>query len=116
MAFKLGDVEGTLATAQAMSADRNHDIDVSNYEYVGIGIIWTGANQTDGTATIYGSILSTGTDFDTYPNSAQNLNAAAGVRWWDIHTRSLGQIRIAFGHGTASAGTYSIVYRKEMPS
>lgn len=107
-----GDILTTVATAQALNASRNHDIDVGALRFAVLQIDWTTLDTFDNVFTIYGS--ADGSTWDAYTGSAFTPAAAAGTKVYDIDTRAMGYIRVGYARGTASTGTYVLKIRKEV--
>jgi hypothetical protein len=102
------------AATQAMTASRNHDIDVSTYEYVALQVVWASLNTFDNVFSIQGSV--DGTNFEAYTGSGFTCPGAAGNHIWQIDCQAINVIRIAYTVGTAGAGTYGITARLEVPA
>lgn len=117
--FRSGDSEGTLATGNMNTSSSANCVDVSRLDYVGLQFQHSSINAVDATLSILGSVradASAAADYDTYPSSSQSITvSSAGSKWWDIATRSLGKVCVAYVKGSVSSGTYTIYFRKEVP-
>ena len=117
--FNPGDSEGTLGTGN-MDTTADTCVDVSTLQYIGLQFQHTGADAVDATLDIKGSVranASAAADYDTYPDASQSITvSAAGSKWWDIDTRSLGKLCVVYTSGSNTSGTYIIYFRKEVPT
>lgn len=112
--FSTGDTRTEEVAGQAASADYSKEIQVGQYEYVGIQAVFSSLNAADGEIKIQGSV--DGTNFDDYPDSGFYIPSGTSTRWWDINTRSLEKIKVVWAHGSNTAGTLGLVSRKEVPA
>jgi len=119
--FNPGDSEGTLGTGDMDTASSlDHCVDVSRLAYIGLQFQHGVVSGAGATLAINGSVradASAAEDYDTYPSSSQTITGtAAASYWWDIDTRSLGNVCVVYSKGTMASGTYTIYYRKEVPT
>ena len=111
--FSPGDTWGTIDTTQPMTADHNGvPLECGAYRHVAFQMIWTGATATDGIMTIEGSL--DGTTFDPLQDQAYNINSADGNNIWTLQTGALPWLRTSFSHGSNSAGSYYVLFRREV--
>ncbi len=113
--FNAGDKVGSIDTAVVMSASSSGTaVELGAWEYAMFSIEWAGADQLD--ATCWLEVSRTGTSgWEIYPDSTVAMASAAGAHHWDVWLRAIPYVRVGFGHGTATAGTFNTYYRNEVP-
>ena len=117
--FNPGDSEGILTTG-SMDTSANHCVDVSTLDKISLQFQHTTTDATDHALALKASTraaASATTDFDTYPDSSQTITvSSAGAFWWAVDTKALGKICVVYTTGSNTTGTYTVYYRKEVPT
>lgn len=117
--FNPGDTEGTLDTGSMDTSD-SHCVDVSTLDKISLQFEHTITDYPDFALALKASTradASAAADYDSYPSSFQTITtSAAGSYWWAVDTKALGQICVVYTKGSNSIGTYTVYYRKEVPT
>jgi hypothetical protein len=114
--FNAADTRIAIDASIAMNADSNGTaVDVGAREYCLFSIRWTGASGVTATAAI--EVSDNGTDgWEQYPGSLSTLASAAGAHHWDVWTRAIPFVRIAYLKGSNTTGTFDTFVRHEVPT
>lgn len=110
-----GDIVYAWASAQAMNTNKDHDLDIGALKYCYITFVWSGCDTVDPTIELFSSPDGASTTWSSEPSSSYTIPGAAGCKSYDFTLKARGFIRLRYLKGTAAAGTYDIIIRKEMP-
>lgn len=98
----------TLATSRSMAASfETGAIDVRGITIAAFEIEWSGADATDATIKLQGSV--TGVNWCDIENSSTTISAAAGDALWELHDIGVARVRAVFTANTNTTGTISII-------
>jgi hypothetical protein len=100
-----------IVTAQAMTANASHILNVDKEKYAGLQIVWSALDTFDNTFTVDGSL--DGTNFDLIAGSSFTPLVAAYNKLYSLDIRDLNFIRLVYTKGTATAGVYDVFLKTE---
>ena len=112
--FSPGDLEGTfIASRSAAENYTSPAFECGAAQEVSLQLIWATADHADATAEIWGSV--DGTNFEPFADASYTLATAAGNHIWKVLLGSIPYIQLVFVKGSNTTGTFSVLYRREMP-
>ena len=112
--FSPGDSEGTFVGSTTLASNfTSAAFECGAMQEVALELIWTGADKTDATAEIWGSL--DGTNFEAFASASYTLAAAGGNHIWKVLVGVIPYIQLVYTKGTNTTGTFTVLYRKETP-
>lgn len=106
--FKTYDI--ALVTSQAMNADFNTPPwDITGIDLGSIELAWTSYSNAGTAATFKLQGSNAGVVWDDIPSTSVTVSGATGNQMYNVDRQGYKKIRLAYSHGSASAGTMTVV-------